>query len=70
MRHADGRMFASESEREAGGPGLKAADLWAAYRGLKPAATPKGNDGDSDSASQNDDSGADWRMTIQGQNGE
>ena len=36
-------------------PGLKPDDLCATYRGLKPAATPKGNDGDSDSASQNDE---------------
>jgi hypothetical protein len=26
---------------EAGGPGLKPADLYATYRGLKPAATPQ-----------------------------
>ena len=35
-------------------PGLKPGDLCGTYRGLKPAATPKGNDEDSDSSSQND----------------
>ena len=40
---------------EAGGPRLEPADLCGSYGGLKPAATPKGNDGDSDSSSQNDE---------------
>jgi len=42
VRQADGNVFAPESERGQKAPGLKPADLFATYCGLKPAATPSG----------------------------